>query len=766
MNNCADDFEVIIDEPVTIKPNFNNIPNDFKEHPNWLLWKLELTSKGKWTKIPYQINGKKALSTNPATWTTFDTVKGVYEASGAYSGIGFAIGDSGLTCVDIDHEDNWNISDLRNIYKTLEGNYYKETSPSANGHHLWLNVIKPKDMGCKSKTFYNSLIEVYDKSRFITMTGNEPTGSIGECQEAFNLLFKPLMKDTKPTKPISVISTPYLDDKSILDIISFSNNSSKFHDLHYSESTGDASGNDQSYINLLAFYTGKDANQMDRIFRTSRLMRPKWDEKRGAYTYGELTINTALRDVNNVYTPSIMNEFDPIIEELDTTPDPFNVLSVDITKPHGLLGEICQELDNMAYRPLPISYPLAAMHIINAACGGRQGIDGIKINIITLCIALTGAGKDLGGKAIGQVSKSISRIKPFLGKPRSDRDLILNLLDGDAHCSYDIDEAHSLFDSIDSKNAQTYQSAMGAEILTMATKGLYGLSGNYKRELLPRYEKESERLNKKVESLDQTNLENNRLLEKLNELLDNNDKLIEWIKDGIPNPTVNMCMYSTPEKMDSIGCGGNIESGLMGRSLIWRDHGGRNQAVFKPKQSHLSKELLNKINGLNMHAIKPLEITKDASNMLFDMFNHYGQDKYINHITKGGLYARVIERVKTIASIMAMETGVVQVEDLLYGLAATLRHIDDVEFLRLKSLSNNSTDDLGNHVMDLIIKKIPTQGQAQSAIRQAVLASCKAAKDDEQKAKREKRKSIYDQALEFLITKGSVEKIKMRLFKA
>ena len=46
MNNCADDFDYIIDEPVSIKPNFDNIPNDFKEHPNWLLWKLELTLNG------------------------------------------------------------------------------------------------------------------------------------------------------------------------------------------------------------------------------------------------------------------------------------------------------------------------------------------------------------------------------------------------------------------------------------------------------------------------------------------------------------------------------------------------------------------------------------------------------------------------------------------------------------------------------------------------------------------------------------------------
>ena len=36
---------------------------------------------------------------------------------------------------------------------------------------------------------------------------------------------------------------------------------------------------------LLAFWTGKDTARMDRLFRRSGLMRPKWDEDRGEKTY-------------------------------------------------------------------------------------------------------------------------------------------------------------------------------------------------------------------------------------------------------------------------------------------------------------------------------------------------------------------------------------------------------------------------------------------------------------------------------------------------
>jgi hypothetical protein len=42
---------------------------------------------------------------------------------------------------------------------------------------------------------------------------------------------------------------------------------------------------------------------MDRIFRSSKLMRDKWDSKRGNTTYGEMTIDEACRKTTEVYQP-------------------------------------------------------------------------------------------------------------------------------------------------------------------------------------------------------------------------------------------------------------------------------------------------------------------------------------------------------------------------------------------------------------------------------------------------------------------------------
>jgi hypothetical protein len=47
-------------------------------------------------------------------------------------------------------------------------------------------------------------------------------------------------------------------------------------------------------LNFLAFYTGSNTKQLDRLFRKSALMRDKWDERRGTTTYGTYTIAKVL----------------------------------------------------------------------------------------------------------------------------------------------------------------------------------------------------------------------------------------------------------------------------------------------------------------------------------------------------------------------------------------------------------------------------------------------------------------------------------------
>jgi len=59
---------------------------------------------------------------------------------------------------------------------------------------------------------------------------------------------------------------------------------------------------DLALCSNLAFWTDKDADRMDRMFRQSQLFRSKWDERRGPRTYGESTIPMANWRVPGTWT--------------------------------------------------------------------------------------------------------------------------------------------------------------------------------------------------------------------------------------------------------------------------------------------------------------------------------------------------------------------------------------------------------------------------------------------------------------------------------
>jgi hypothetical protein len=56
--------------------------------------------------------------------------------------------------------------------------------------------------------------------------------------------------------------------------------------------------------NVLCFWTGGDPVRIDELFRQSGLYRPKWDEKHGEQTYGELCVQKAIADTPNRYDPA------------------------------------------------------------------------------------------------------------------------------------------------------------------------------------------------------------------------------------------------------------------------------------------------------------------------------------------------------------------------------------------------------------------------------------------------------------------------------
>ena len=146
------------------------IPVGLRLIDQWVLWKAEPKPKGDgMNKIPYQVNGVKAASTNPATWTDFDTALGAFNESNEFSGIGFVVtAQDDFIGGDLDHcrdPDTGKLTDLAQKIVDATGTYW-EISPSGTG----IRFIGLGGSGVRS--FKGKGIEVYTSGRYLTITGH------------------------------------------------------------------------------------------------------------------------------------------------------------------------------------------------------------------------------------------------------------------------------------------------------------------------------------------------------------------------------------------------------------------------------------------------------------------------------------------------------------------------------------------------------------------------------------------------------------------
>ncbi|HDL89773.1 MAG TPA: DNA primase, partial [Thermodesulforhabdus norvegica] len=172
--------------------NTQGIPPELLKLPQWVLWKFELRD-GKTTKVPYSITGEKAQSNNPRTWNSFEKTLNVYNG-GQYDGIGIMFSkDDPLCGIDLDHCRDSETGKIEPRAKGIIESFHSfcEISPSGTGVHI---IVKGKlPAGGRKK----GDIEIYNKGRYFTVTGNHLDGTppeINPAQEAIDWLLSTYFK--------------------------------------------------------------------------------------------------------------------------------------------------------------------------------------------------------------------------------------------------------------------------------------------------------------------------------------------------------------------------------------------------------------------------------------------------------------------------------------------------------------------------------------------------------------------------------------------
>lgn len=326
---------------------------------------------------------------------------------------------------------------------------------------------------------------------------------------------------------------------------------------------------------------------------------------------------------------------------------------VDLSSPPGLTGDICNDIALSERRALPSLRLAAALIILSMLSRKRLNMDGEKMTFFAMITALSGSGKEAHQRYVKKLMATIGHNEMFHGKPRSDRNIMLDLFESQG-VVYLLDEGHELFHKALSSKSASYETGIGDLLLELKTTSLYILSGNYVREIGAKVSKEIEQLSKKP-SL--TQHEESHLL-KL-------EVSASYIKNGIDNPYISLASYSTPTKADSIINIETICSGFIGRFFYFRGERLRGK-LLKPQISKPSSHILDRCRAVD-EAIEQIELPNECDELLMQITKYFDQDKMLNHPQLGAIYARATEQIKQMASLLAVETGVISIEDLLYA---------------------------------------------------------------------------------------------------
>jgi len=304
-------------------PTSRDLPDALTTRAQWLCWRAE-ERDGKMTKIPVDpTTGEFASTTDSDTWSDFETARDrVTSSSAAADGLGFVFTDDDpIVGVDLDDcripETGKTREWATDIIDRLDS--FTEVSPSGTGYHVLVEGTLPEGRNRKDD------IELYETARFFTVTGDHVDGTpttVEAHEQSLRAIHQeyasPETDDESSrtetdtgTSENAVEPSPTstsLSDQELIERAKSAANGEKFDRLWRGNTAGYESHSeaDMALCSLLAFWTGGDSGQLDRLFRESGLMREKWNERHFAdgSTYGEKTIERAIAGTDEFYEPT------------------------------------------------------------------------------------------------------------------------------------------------------------------------------------------------------------------------------------------------------------------------------------------------------------------------------------------------------------------------------------------------------------------------------------------------------------------------------
>jgi putative DNA primase/helicase len=276
----------------------------------------KVTREGKITKVPYQVNGSPAESTNKDTWGVFDEVMSAYN-NGGYDGIGIILGDyygTKIVGVDLDHV----CDNLSGKFTNVDAEMavaplktYGEYSVSGTGvHYLFKDQDVPKGYKTRTAATAKFDMEIYEGGRYFTLSGSRINSeSLSTDIEGLDSLCKEYMPKRIACEERKIVEQNTAKFEIGFNSVATALDYDKDFAALYSGKRplgSDESRNDLALINKLVKYVGRNADKVIAEFRKSGHYVTKTDYHKakidGREDYIKRTVDNAINSYFTGYT--------------------------------------------------------------------------------------------------------------------------------------------------------------------------------------------------------------------------------------------------------------------------------------------------------------------------------------------------------------------------------------------------------------------------------------------------------------------------------
>ncbi|QZI90850.1 hypothetical protein MYOV066v1_p0072 [Vibrio phage PS15B.3] len=431
---------------------------------------------------------------------------------------------------------------------------------------------------------------------------------------------------------------------------------------------------------------------------------------------------------------------------VEDLPDGVCIDHIDVDAPPAIAGDIVKYMKSGAHRELEGgAYTAMALQCLAMAGAGISGFMGTKTSMITIILGLSAGGKEWPQKVIKEILAD-SGIKVY-GDIRSDKDIIRSAVYDNGRCFYIKDEAHSLLAA--TSKQEKHSANIPATLMELATTSIMPISRLHLDEFQGQMMHRIGRLEKQVLAKEDIKLgyhpeiEKPKIekaeaeLEKIHVEINKLQGMMDGLDSGIKDPCLNLIALSTPKKLAAIIDEDAIESGFLGRGFIFDCGSERSHRNFTlwGKKSHDERQTAIELQKLKARIGAIAQMASDTSQkkidaefngqeytmtasdsaykLMYEISRHYDQYHYINHTRLGAIYARLPERVMSVASILALDNLkggqlVIEEEHVLYALKLGLSSIDHLSSnLKVNEAVDGATvEDKLEGIKEAIIKRL------------------------------------------------------------